>query len=192
MAYADPPYPGLARKYYQHESTFAGEVDHVALIAHLTSGAFDGWALSTSERALRDLLPLCPPEARLCPWVKPHGVSGETRGLHNAWEAVIVMPGRRLRPGRRDWLSAMPARGGGELMGRKPLAFCAALFDWLGLLPGDELVDLYPGTGAVSRAWQLRSLEASRTAPDDASPSSSDDASTMESGHTFAAGIDDA
>jgi hypothetical protein len=38
-------------------------------------------------------------------------------------------------------------------MGRKPLAFCAFLFEQLGMLPGDELADLFPGTGIVSRAW---------------------------------------
>jgi hypothetical protein len=38
-------------------------------------------------------------------------------------------------------------------MGRKPLAFCAWLFDLLGMRPGDELEDLFPGTGIVSKAW---------------------------------------
>lgn len=38
-------------------------------------------------------------------------------------------------------------------MGRKPLAFCGFLFDVLGLAVGDELVDLFPGTGIVGRSW---------------------------------------
>jgi hypothetical protein len=54
MAYADPPYPGKAWM-YRGEPTYAGEVDHAALIASLK--AFDGWALSTSARALRHVLP---------------------------------------------------------------------------------------------------------------------------------------
>lgn len=33
FAYADPPYPGKARKYYGAHPDFAGEVDHAALIA---------------------------------------------------------------------------------------------------------------------------------------------------------------
>ena len=33
-------------------------------------GAYDGWALSTSAEALRDVWALCPPETRLCVWVK--------------------------------------------------------------------------------------------------------------------------
>lgn len=153
FAYADPPYPGLARKYYQHEPTYAGEVDHAALIASLEASGYDGWALSTSRDALRTVLPLCPEGAKVCPWVKPIGVSSKTRGLHNTWEPLIVVRGRELQPGKRDWLCAQPARGGGSLPGRKPLAFCAFLFDALGMLPGDEFNDLFPGTGVVSRAW---------------------------------------
>jgi hypothetical protein len=165
MAYADPPYPGLARRYYEQEDSYAGEVDHAELVASLTAGDYDGWALSTSASALRDVLPLCPEGARVCAWVKPIGVSSATAGMHSTWEPVIVVPGRRLPPGFRDWLRAMPARGGGELMGRKPLAFCAWLFRLLGLQPGDELVDLFPGTGVVGRSWR----EASSTAVSDAS-----------------------
>lgn len=153
FAYADPPYPGLSSKYYRDEPSFLGEVDHAALIASLEAFGYAGWALSTGAYALRELLPLCPPGARVCAWVKPIGVSSKTFGLHNTWEPLVVVGGRRRQPGLRDWLRAHPARGGGELPGRKPIAFCAWLFDCLGMLPGDELVDLFPGTGIVSRAW---------------------------------------
>jgi len=65
MAYADPPYPGLSSKYYRDEPTYAGEVNHAELIASLRSSTtYDGWALSTSSKALRDVLPLCPPVTR--------------------------------------------------------------------------------------------------------------------------------
>ena len=181
MAYADPPYPGLARRYYASEPTYAGEVDHERLLASLAAD-YDGWALSTSVRALRDLLPLCPRDVVVGAWVKPIGAAPATYGSHNTWEPVIVSPGRRLRPGFRDWLSAMPARGGGTLPGRKPIAFCAWLFQMLGMVPGDELVDLFPGTGVVGRSWQ----ELSRRAQDDASPVDeespveADDASLLE------------
>lgn len=99
------------------------------------------------------VLPMCPDGARVCPWVKPHGAAPLTYGIHNCWEPVIVVGGRQLRPGRRDWLSAMPARGGGTLPGRKPIAFCAWLFGLLGMQPGDQLDDVFPGTGVVARAW---------------------------------------
>lgn len=175
VAYADPPYPGLAERYYKGQPGIVAEVDHADLIARLVAD-YDGWALSTSARALRDILPLCPPEVRVCAWVKPGGVPPSTRGPHNVWEAVIVMPARRERPGVRDasseasgdapeTLVCHPARGGGDLPGRKPLAFCRWLFQLLGLRAGDELVDLYPGTGIVGRAW----AEVSRASAGDAS-----------------------
>ncbi len=149
FAYADPPYPGFAKKLYRRR-----EVDHRALLRSLELSDYAGWALSTSARALREILPLCPERARVCAWVKPIGVSSKTRGLHNTWEPVIVVPGRELEPGVRDWFSAQPARGNGTLCGRKPLAFCSWLFRALGMLQGDQLVDLFPGTGIVSRAWK--------------------------------------
>jgi hypothetical protein len=152
MAYADPPYPGLARRNYKSEPTYAGEVDHVALLATLAT--YDGWALSTGSYALRELLPLCPDGARVCAWVKPLPPRPGTYGPHSCWEPLIVVPGRRMRPGKRDWLSAPPSHlSGPKLAGRKPLAFVAWLFALLGLVPGDTLDDLYPGSDIVSRAW---------------------------------------
>ena len=169
FAYADPPYPGLSSKYYRHEPTFAGEVDHAALVSSLQGRRYAGWALSTSSEALRHVLPLCPAGARVCSWVKPIGVPPATFGLHSTWEPLIVVGGRQRRPGVRDWLRAQPARNGGILPGRKPLAFCAWLFDCLGMQAGDELDDLFPGTGVVGRAW--RELSSFR-APGDGSGAS--------------------
>lgn len=132
--------------------------------------------LGDTPEALRDVLPLCPPEARVGAWTKPNGADPRTRGPHNLWEPVIYMPARLRRPGVRNWLSAKPARGGGTLMGRKPLAFCAWLFQLLGASPTDQLDDLFPGTGIVSRAWgQFRASaravgDTSASEPDDVSP----------------------
>lgn len=180
FAYADPPYPGMSYRYYRDQPSYAGEVDHEDLINGLEwrRGTFDtgdpdsvghpridGWALSTSAAALRDVLPLCPPEARVCVWVKPIGASTRTFGLHNTWEPVIVVGERRTRPGRRDWLSAQPARGEGDLPGRKPVAFCTWLFGLLGMQPGDTLEDLYPGTGIVSRTWAELERDAEKSPP---------------------------
>lgn len=164
FAYADPPYLGLSAKYYRREATFAGEVDHARLLSSLEgrrqAGELLGWALSASARSLATVLPMCPAAARVCAWVKPHGAAPATYGIHNCWEPVIVVGGRQLRPGRRDWLSALPARHGGTLPGRKPIAFCAWLFGLLGMQPGDDLEDLFPGTGVVTRAWRHLSLSA--------------------------------
>jgi hypothetical protein len=152
LAYADPPYPGMAKKYYQHEDTYRGEVDHKRLLHELAT--YDGWALSTSSKALRDILPLCSPEVRVCAWVKPIGASPRSRGLHSTWEPLIVKQARVVHAGVRDWISAQPARFGGRLMGRKPIAFCAFLFQALAAAPNDMFDDLFPGTGVVSAAWR--------------------------------------
>jgi len=174
FAYADPPYPGLARRYYGGESTYEGEIDHVALIADLEASGLAGWALSTSAKALRDVLPLCPPQARVCAWTKPHGAHPATHGLHNVWEPLIVVRGRQQAPGKRDCLSALPARGGGSLPGRKPLAFCAWLFECLGMLPGDRLLDLFPGSGIVGAAWAELSRSSRSDGPEPSQRSSRD------------------
>lgn len=158
VGYADPPYPGRARRYYGDQDSYAGEVDHELLIGALEISYPDGWALSTAMDCLHWILPLCPPDAHVCPWVKPIGVPPATFGLHTTWEALIVVRGRQERPGKRDFLIAQPARHGGTLPGRKPLAFAAFLFGALGLRPGDTLDDLYPGTGIIATAW----AEASR------------------------------
>lgn len=155
-----------ARKYYRDEATFAGEVDHAALIARLVT--YDGWALSTSAKALRTLLPLCPPATRVAPWIKPHGVSSKTRGAHNAWEAVLFVPARRRSPGFPDYLIAHPARHGGTLPGRKPRRFWAFLFQLLGAAPQDSFDDLFEGTGGGRRHWQAVAAGVSPPGPGDA------------------------
>lgn len=157
FAYADPPYVGLSRKYYRDEPTYAGEVDHRALVSGLEERRrgeqLDGWALSGSARSLPFLLSLAPAEHRVCSWVKPHPVSLATSGPHNVWEALIVVGGRARRPGVPDALVAHAARGGGTLPGRKPLAFWVWLFNLLGMLPGDTFDDMFPGTGTGAAAW---------------------------------------
>jgi hypothetical protein len=187
FCYADPPYPGLARRYYRDQPTYAGEVDHAALIARLETGGYLGWALSTSARALRDVLSLCPADVRVCAWVKPHAIPPKTRGLHNAWEPLIIRGGRQTPPGRADWLRAYAARGGGTLPGRKPLAFCTWMFALLGMRPGDALDDVFPGTGIVSAAWRAVSSGPVR----DASPTPAWDASRAALNDASLPGADD-
>lgn len=167
FAYADPPYPGYARRCYGDQPSYAGEVDHGELVASLVDGGYTGWALSTSARSLGDVLALCPGDVRVCAWVKPYGVSSRARGLASAWEPLIVWAGRQRPPGVRDWLRAMPARGEGDLIGRKPQAFCAWLFRVLGMRPGDQLADLFPGSGIVGRSWAALCADPSPTTSSD-------------------------
>lgn len=152
FAYADPPYIGEAHRY--PEKT---EVDHAELIDRLASGFPDGWALSCHTPSLRVLLPLCPDGTRVCAWVKPWACFRTGMNPQYAWEPVLLHGGRRIRRPRqsvRDWVSCIP-RGSGRrgVLGAKPDGFSFWLFDALGMEPGDELVDLFPGSGAVSRAW---------------------------------------
>ncbi|TDL43854.1 hypothetical protein [Microbacterium oleivorans] len=92
LAYADPPYPGLSRRYYGGHPDFAGEVDHKRLIEQLNG--YDGWALSTSSRALQEVLALCPPGSRVAVWVRGERPT-RSAGPLNAWEPVIYWGGRR-------------------------------------------------------------------------------------------------
>lgn len=155
FGYADPPFPGLAKRRYGGEPDYAGEVDLAELIPRLDR-EYDGWALSTSAAAVLRVGPLCPDAVRPCAWVKPIAPSPRSFGLHNTWEVLLVKPGRRLRPATRDFLIAQPARGGlpGTCPFPKPEEFCVWLFRVLGMQPGDALDDLYPGSGIVSACWR--------------------------------------
>lgn len=146
FAYADPPYPGMANEYAERR-----EVDHARLIGELEAD-YDGWALSTHVPGLRVVVPLLPERARICAWVKPWASMRPGARLQYAWEPVVVVP---LRPPRRsvvDWIAANPTRLRG-MVGAKPEPLAWWLFAAAGLDAGDELVDVYPGTGAVGRAW---------------------------------------
>ena len=170
FAYADPPYPGMAARYYADHPDYAGEVDHQALVARLCAEFPDGWALSTSSRALRDVLMLCPPDVWIGVWTKPVP-PGYTVRPRSAWEPVIFRGGRVLPRAQTtvlDWVHAAPMRSyPGAVVGTKPPAFCAWLFASLGACRDDTLADLFPGSGAVGRAFEL-----SRAAGGDASPAS--------------------
>jgi hypothetical protein len=72
----------------------------------------------------------------------------------------------------------------GRVVGAKPAAFCRWLFDLLAALPGDSLDDLFPGSGAVTRAWHAYTATTTTTAGEpsgsarrDGSPGSAPDAS---------------
>lgn len=154
FAYADPPYPGKAHLYPERK-----EVDHRELVDQLVDGYPDGWALSTSSESLRDVWALCPADARLHVWVKSPRRTRSRRAL-STFEALLVCGGRPLRVDVvQDLEDALVARGRfrafpGALTGMKPPAFATWMFELLGARPGDELVDLFPGSGAVTRAWE--------------------------------------
>lgn len=155
FAYADPPYPGKADYYPE-----AREVDHFELIAQLEREFPDGWALSTSAAALREILPMCPASTRVCAWRRRARPTRSRRPL-SAWEPLLVHGGRQLATDRpQEIVDALDYRGRynafpGALVGMKPPEFATWMFQQLGAQAGDELVDLFPGSGAVTRAWEL-------------------------------------
>jgi hypothetical protein len=158
-AYADPPYLGCAVKFYGDLHKEAAEYDtpdaHRLLIERLCD-EFDTWALSLHEPALRTILPMCPNDVRVAAWVKPF-VSFKfnvTRAW--AWEPVIFRFARnrtREQGTWRDFISEPMAMRRG-FIGAKPEKFCFWIFDGLNLTPEDEFHDLFPGSGAVTKAWQ--------------------------------------
>lgn len=154
IGYADPPYPGCAHLYKDHPD-YAGEVDHAALIQRLET-EFDGWVLHTSSVALPQIAPLIPQGARCMAWVKQFAAFKRNVPVAYAWEPVIVKPARKpvvsKRLTMRDWImQPMTMKRG--LTGAKPEAVCHWAFEMVAARPDDDLVDLFPGTGAVSRAW---------------------------------------
>jgi site-specific DNA-adenine methylase len=160
FAYADPPYYGMARQFYGREHPDAAVYDtldgHRALIARLCEEFPDGWALSMASTNLRDILPLCPADCRVGAWVKPFCSFKPGVNPGYCWEPVVWRGGRpRVRRERtvRDYVAVnITLRRG--YPGAKPEAFCWWVFSLLNATPEDELVDLFPGSGAVSRAWE--------------------------------------
>jgi len=170
FAYADPPYIGQARRHYD-----CVEIDHQDLLVTLFSEYPDGWALSCSSPSLSELLRICSrvvggvpdlaPEVRIASWCK--SFCAFKRGVRPAyaWEPVIYWRGRNPGNGHR---AEIPDKGGKQLtpkdfhvapitlkkglVGAKPASFCLWVLDLLNVQNGDTVVDLYPGTGAMSKA----------------------------------------
>jgi len=140
FAYADPPYIGQALRHYSADPQCA-EVDHLELI-----------------------LPACPRGYRVGVWVKSFCAFKRNVRPAYAWEPVIFWGGRNPMNGHR---AAIPERNGAQttpkefiiepitlrkgLVGAKPERVCRWILDLLNFLPGDELVDLYPGTGIMGK-----------------------------------------
>jgi hypothetical protein len=157
IGYADPPYPGQAHLYKDHPD-YAGEVDHAELLVRLERD-FDGWILHTSTPAIGMLAPLIPADARWGAWVKTFASFKKGVRPAYAWEPVIFKPCRRMGEDfsalivQRDWIACRIALRPG-FIGSKPAAVCHWAFEIVGADKEDELIDLYPGWGAVALAWQ--------------------------------------
>lgn len=158
FAYADPPYLGMCGK-YDHAHHGGGCWDdpttHQQLVTRLCEEFSDGWALSLHVPSLRTILPMTPESSRLCPWVKPF--ASFKPGVRRAWtwEPIIVYGGRDIPEGAEtvpDHVAANITLQRG-FTGAKPDRVCFWLFRFMGMESGDEFVDLFHGSGAVTRAW---------------------------------------
>lgn len=157
---ADPPYPGLARRYYQHHPDYAGEVDHGELLSWLAEA--DGWALATSSRALPAILARCVAQdlqVRVASWHRGARPVRATSAIQ-AWEPVIYVPARATVMEAPpldvlDYVSHPRLSDPDRVIGAKPAAWCVWVFSLTRALPGDILEDRYPGSGGVTRAWSI-------------------------------------
>ena len=161
FAYADPPYIGQAKRHYACE-----EINHEVLLARLEMEFPDGWALSCSSTSLMEIMrmPSFPKDYRLGAWVKSFCAFKRNVRPAYAWEPVIFRGGRNPCNGHR---AAIPERNGKQLtpkdfiiepitlqkglVGAKPEKVCRWILDLLNFQVGDELIDLFPGTGIMSR-----------------------------------------
>lgn len=168
LVYADPPYLGCCRR-YDHFHNDGGPMPwdglcwddratHWALIRHLQS-EYDGFAYSLTSASLPLLLPLfdlCE-LPRTAAWVKPFAAFKRNVRIAYTWEPVLFRPARDRSadgaPVGRDHLSESITLKRG-LTGAKPDAFGRWVLDLLGYVEGDEVTDLFPGTGLMARVLQ--------------------------------------
>lgn len=160
-AYADPPYLGCGVKHYGTRHAAAAEYDdpaaHKRLVERLCD-EFDCWALSLHEPSLRVILPMCPADVRTATWVKPFAAFKKNVTRAWTWEPVFFKFSDKRKisskaPTWRDHLSAPIAMRKG-FPGAKPEAFSFWIFEGLNLQPTDDFCDVFPGSGAVTEAWQ--------------------------------------
>lgn len=158
-AYADPPYLGCGKSHYGALHEQAADYDdpetHRRLIERLCD-EFDTWALSLHEPSLRTILAMCPDDVRVAAWVKPFAAFKANVTRAWAWEPVIFRFARNRTREQDTWRDfvAEPIAMRRGFPGAKPERFCFWLFEGLNLMPDDEFHDLFPGSLAVSEAWE--------------------------------------
>lgn len=179
LAIADPPYLGraalwyggkgrskqgttgraagrgdLAPEFHPSAAEWDDQARHLGLLAQLDAG-YAGWAMAASAKTLPLFASGIPVRARIAIWRVTNAIPDGAR-VATVWEPVII----RVPEGRRaygtghavpDVLSAPhPMKG---FVGTKPDAWTHWVLDMLGYQPNkDEVVDLFPGSGSVSRA----------------------------------------
>ncbi len=152
LAIADPPYLGraglwyggkgrskqgtagraagrgcLAREYHPDAHEWDDPAKHIALMVTMRD-EYDGWVMACSGKTLAPLL----------------GVAATLGARLAIWH--VTGTGHRVP----DLLSAPHPVSG--FVGAKPDQWTRWVLDLMGYQPGDEVDDLFPGSGAVTRA----------------------------------------
>lgn len=158
MCYADPPYLGYSKKFcgdHPGHADFDNPERHRQLIEQL-SAEYDAWALSLLSTNLRLMLPWCPSDVRVGAWCKSFASFKPNVRHAYAWEPVIFRFARKRTGDQQTWRDFIvePITILRGFVGCKPEKFCVWIFEGLNIQPGDTFVDLFPGSGAITAAFQ--------------------------------------
>lgn len=152
--YADPPYYGNE---YLYNCKPVALLDVIAVMESVAPVR----ALSMSQGMRKEAEDLVTGRSRLCVWVKPWTPNVSDPSI--SWEPVLLwgdLPASR-RVGAATPRDTLVARAGGDnpspFPTPKPDAFASWVVDLLGVgvRPGSVLVDIFSGSGAISRAAML-------------------------------------
>jgi hypothetical protein len=174
IAIADPPYLGRAVRWYGvggcGDGHGLGQADqhpdaalwddpetHKKLVRDLNNN-YDAWAIAMSVHSLSTYLQVVETDSRngirVAVWHKPSAYPSGSR-IANNWEPVLfsIPKERRARntgPSVKDVFTAPPLRS--NFVGAKPPSWTEWVLEVLGYQTGDEVNDLFAGSGAVTRA----------------------------------------
>ena len=172
MCIADPPYLGRAKRWYgqggcgdgngrnqadNHPDAYLWDdpQTHKDLVQQLEK-EFDGWAIAMTVHSLSTYLNVVETDSRngirVCVWNKPSAITSGNR-ITNHWEPVLVrVPDKRKgwQVGERmsDVLTCNPPRV--NFRGAKPQEWTEWVLNLMGYSDGDEIVDMFHGSGSVA------------------------------------------
>ena len=180
LCIADPPYLGRANRWYGDgcgDGKGLGKADyhpeakkwdnfqaHFDLIHELENN-FDGWAIALTVHSLSTYMQVIETDSRngirVMSWIKPIAIPSGSR-IATSWEPVII----RIPKDRKGWKSGMrikdhlianPRQNG--FVGAKPEAWTHWVLDALGYQDGDQVIDMFGGSGAVEDAIKTYSKD---------------------------------
>jgi len=173
LAIADPPYLGRANRWYgngcgdgygigradEHPEAYLWDKPetHIEMVRQLERD-YDGWAIAMTVHSLSTYLSVIETDSRngirVMAWIKTKAVPSGSR-IATSWEPVIVkVPAERRGHGTgksiKDHLIANP--DGIGFVGAKPAAWTEWVLNAMGYQEGDEVTDLFAGSGSVANA----------------------------------------